>query len=159
MNFDQQRTRGINMVHKALLELQKELIDGTISEYWPDEVKPYDLEVAAHINYISLEITHFLTVVADSQRNAELQDQYIYEINKMCGKIREAQIQREEYIGMDDAQKRLDKIKQELCWYPFGMCSTKAENKTKKWIGSDPMQYCKQHDTEMRKRYALEGGA
>ena len=99
MNFDQQRTRGINMVHKALLELQKELIDGTISEYWPDEVKPYDLEVAAHINYISLEITHFLTVVADSQRNAELQDQYIYEINKMCGKIREAQIKRQTLIS------------------------------------------------------------
>ena len=63
---------------------------------------------------------------------------------------------------MDKAQARLDKISQELCWYPLGMCSSKAETTVKEPIGSAPMQYCTKHDTEMRMRYhaqALKGGS
>jgi len=50
----------------------------------------------------------------------------------------------------------LDQIEKEMCWYPFAFCNNKPENIAKKPIGSDPMQYCKKHDTEMRKRYAWE---
>ena len=50
----------------------------------------------------------------------------------------------------------LDRISRSICWYPFGCCHSKAETRVKETIGSDTMQYCKKHDTEMRRRYALE---
>ena len=57
---------------------------------------------------------------------------------------------------MESIEERLERIAQAQCWYPFADCDTKAETKTKDPIGSDPMQYCKKHDTAMRQRYANE---
>ena len=57
-------------------------------------------------------------------------------------------------------EKSIDEIMAELanqqCWYPFTNCDTKAETTPKDPIGSDPMQYCKNHYTEMLQRYATE---
>ena len=57
---------------------------------------------------------------------------------------------------METIDERIARIERELCWYPFADCSTKAEAKAKDPIGSDPMQYCKNHYTEMLQRYATE---
>ena len=54
------------------------------------------------------------------------------------------------------SEEYLDQMEKEICWYPFGLCNNKPEKITKKPIGSDPMQYCKKHATEMRKRHAWE---
>jgi hypothetical protein len=55
---------------------------------------------------------------------------------------------------MESIAERIERIERETCWYPFDICTAKAETKPKTPIGSDAMQYCKKHDAEMRKRYA-----
>ena len=55
---------------------------------------------------------------------------------------------------MATIEEQLERIEREQCWYPFWNCATKAETKAKDPIGSDPMQYCKRHDSAMRQRYA-----
>ena len=57
---------------------------------------------------------------------------------------------------MESIDERIARIEREQCFYPFADCDTKAETKTKDPIGSDPMQYCKKHDSAMRQRYARE---
>ena len=57
---------------------------------------------------------------------------------------------------MESIEERLERIAQAQCWHPFSDCNTKAETKAKDPIGSDPMQYCKEHDAAMRQRYAKE---
>ena len=57
---------------------------------------------------------------------------------------------------MESIEERMERIEREQCWYPFADCNTKAETRAKDPIGSDPMQYCKRHDTAMRQRYERE---
>ena len=57
---------------------------------------------------------------------------------------------------MESTQESIDRISREMCWYPFACCHSKAETRVKEPVGSDTMQYCKEHDAEMRDRFTAD---